>query len=138
MERVTKYQNDIIRNRAVSILRKLDGKNGLNGDELGAISAFCLIERTENRILKEYEDLEEQGKLSKDWIPADKPPTEGRYILLSFANFPLPLTGRYEEDSEGGAYYIGDDDESCTSQDMVVNGWMPLPMRMEGGKGHGN
>lgn len=83
--------------------------------------------------LAEYEDLEEQGKLLKDWIPADKPPTDGEYILLSFANFSLPLTGRYEEDSEGGAYYIGEDDESCTSQDMIVNGWMPLPGRMEEG-----
>ena len=63
MKRLTKYSNDIIRNKAINIIRKLSDRNGLNGDELAAISAFCLIERTENKALKEYEDLEEQGKL---------------------------------------------------------------------------
>lgn len=27
----------------------------------------------------------------------------------------------------GGAFYIGDDDESCVSQGMVVNAWQQLP-----------
>ena len=40
-------------------------KNGLSGDELAVISSFCLIERVENKELKKYEDLEEQGKLLK-------------------------------------------------------------------------
>lgn len=65
MERLTKYSNDLIRNKAVNILRKLDSKNGLNGDELALISSFCLIERVENNQLKKYEDLEKQGKLPK-------------------------------------------------------------------------
>ena len=65
MDRLTKYSNDLIRNRAVNILRKLDSKNRLDGDELALISSFCLIERVENKQLKEYEDLEEQGKLLK-------------------------------------------------------------------------
>ena len=65
MERLTKYSNDLIRNKAVNILRKLDSENGLNGDELAIISSFCLIERMENKELKKYEDLEEQGKLLK-------------------------------------------------------------------------
>lgn len=65
MERLTKYSNDLIRNKAVNILRKLESKNGLNGDELALISSFCLIERVENNQLKKYEDLEEQGKLLK-------------------------------------------------------------------------
>lgn len=63
MERLTKYSNDIIRNKAVNILRKLDSGNGLNGDELALVSSFCLIERVENKQLKEYENLEEQGLL---------------------------------------------------------------------------
>lgn len=63
--RLTKYSNDLIRNKAVNILRKLDSKNGLNGDELAIISSFCLIERVENNQLKKYEDLDEQGKLLK-------------------------------------------------------------------------
>lgn len=65
MERLTKYSNGLIRNKAVNILRKLDSENGLNGDELAIISSFCLIERMENKELKKYEDLEEQGKLLK-------------------------------------------------------------------------
>lgn len=65
MERLTKYPNDIIRNKAINTIRKLSERNGLDSDELAAISAFCLIERTENRVLKEYEDLEEQRKLLK-------------------------------------------------------------------------
>lgn len=40
MERLTKYSNDIIRNKAVNILRKLDIVNGLGGDELAIISSF--------------------------------------------------------------------------------------------------
>lgn len=65
MERLTKYSNDLIRNKAVNILRKLDSENGLDCDELALISSFCLIERVENKQLKKYEDLEEQGKLLK-------------------------------------------------------------------------
>lgn len=61
MERITKYSNDIIRNNAINIIRKLTKKNGLNDDELSVIGAFLLIERVENRKLKEYEDLEERG-----------------------------------------------------------------------------
>lgn len=65
MERLTKFSNDIIRNNAITVLRKLNDKNGLNEDELAVISAFCLIERVENKKLKEYEDLEQQGLLPK-------------------------------------------------------------------------
>lgn len=65
MDRLTKYSNDLIRNKAVNILRKLDSENRLDGDELALISSFCLIERVENKELKKYEDLEEQGKLLK-------------------------------------------------------------------------
>jgi len=28
---------------------------------------------------------------------------------------------------EGGAFYVGDDEESCISQDLFVNAWIPLP-----------
>lgn len=65
MERTTKFSNDIIRNNAITVLRKLNDKNGLSEDELAVISAFCLIERVENKKLKEYEDLEERGLLPK-------------------------------------------------------------------------
>ena len=77
--------------------------------------------------LAEYEDLEERGKLPCKWISEERPPEAPCYVLLSFDNFSMPLIGRYEEDEEGGAFYIGNDEESCISQDLIVNGWMPLP-----------
>ena len=62
------------------------------------------------------------------WIPIeDELPENNKYILLSFANFSVPEVGRYEEDEEGGAFYIGDDADTCLSQDMIVNAWQPLP-----------
>ncbi len=61
------------------------------------------------------------------WIPADKPPEDDSYILLSFSNVLIPFIGRYKEEDGGGAYYIWDETKSCVSQDMVVNAWQPLP-----------
>ncbi len=64
------------------------------------------------------------------WIPADEPPKDDSYILLSFENYSCPLVGRYDSDGEmGGAYYIGDCDEedTCIANDLYVNAWQPLP-----------
>lgn len=61
------------------------------------------------------------------WIPCSEPPKTSDYILLSFSNFSVPMVGRYEENEDGGAYYIGDEDKSCVSQDIFVNAWQPLP-----------
>jgi len=88
----------------------------------------CKVLRESAKRLKEYEDLEEQGKLLKKWTPAEEPPADEGYILLSFENFGIPLVGRYEEDEEGGGiFYLGDEEASCISQDLIVNAWMPLP-----------
>lgn len=66
--------------------------------------------------------------VSGQWIPADEPPKDNKYVLLSFANFSVPMVGRYEEDPDGsGAYYLGDEDVPLVLQDMIVNAWMPLP-----------
>lgn len=82
--------------------------------------------KEENRKLKE-----KIAELEKDkWIPADQPPEDDKYILLSFADFSLPLVGRYEGDEEnGGAYYVGDcdEDDTCITNDLYVNAWQPLP-----------
>ena len=51
------------------------------------------------------------------------------YILISFANFPVPTIGRYQVDEEGGAFYDGDDDEPLARIGLIVNAWMPLPAR---------
>ena len=65
------------------------------------------------------------------WIPVEERfPEEDEYVLMSFENFTLPMTGRYEKDNDGGgAWYVGDDDgcDTCSSQDLFVNAWLPLP-----------
>ena len=85
-------------------------------------------------LLEEFNEFDTQN--DSRWIPCitEKCPGSGKYVLLSFANFSLPLVGRYEEDADGGAFYIGDEDESCVSQDLIVNAWMPLPKCYEENK----
>ena len=65
------------------------------------------------------------------WIPVEERlPEEDEYVLMSFENFTLPIIGRYEKDNDGGgAWYVGDDDgcDTCSSQDLFVNAWLPLP-----------
>lgn len=65
------------------------------------------------------------------WIPVEERlPEEDEYVLMSFENFTLPIIGRYEKDNDGGgAWYIGDNDgcDTCSSQNLFVNAWMPLP-----------
>ena len=72
---------------------------------------------------------QEAEQYNNGWIPCSEPPENDRYVLLSFENFSVPMVGRYEEDENGGAFYVGDDDETCVSQDMFVNAWMNLPAR---------
>ena len=62
----------------------------------------------------------------KDTFPPVNNDGYSDYILLSFSNFSVPQVGRYEQDEEGGAFYVGDDTETCASQDIYVNAWMPL------------
>lgn len=62
------------------------------------------------------------------WIPiTERLPENGDYILISFENATIPEIGRYEEDKEGGAFYIGDDDSPCASYGLYVNAWMEIP-----------
>lgn len=71
---------------------------------------------------------QEAEQYNNGWIPVEEElPETDKYILLSFSNFSIPCVGRYEEDENGGTFYVGDDDESCVSQDMFVNAWQPLP-----------
>ena len=64
MSRLTNKWNDEIRNQAISIIHNLTTENGLSFDELGVLSSFLVIERTENSKLAHYEDMEEQGLLT--------------------------------------------------------------------------
>lgn len=68
------------------------------------------------------------------WNPVEESvPTDGRYILLSFENFTLPVVGRYQEEEDGsGAFYVGDDDISCLNYGLFINAWMEIPKRYKG------
>lgn len=62
------------------------------------------------------------------WIPAEeKLPDPGKYILLSFDNLSTPKVGRWEENDYAGAFYLGDEEETCVSKMLFVNAWMELP-----------
>ena len=69
--------------------------------------------------------------IGAQWIRGvDRLPKADHYILLSCENFDIPLIGRYKADADGGgAFYLGDNDEgdTCLSQNLFVNAWMPLP-----------
>lgn len=81
--------------------------------------------REENRKLKEQ--LAEREAKAK-WIPADNPPEEDKYILLSFENYTGCDIGRYERNKDGGgAYYPRDEEKSYLSYELFVNAWMELP-----------
>lgn len=57
-------------------------------------------------------------------------PEMNDYVLISFANFSLPIIGRYEVTEDGaGAWYLGDcdEDDTCVANDLFANAWMPLP-----------
>ena len=82
-------------------------------------------------ILEANADIQKMIKqhTEKDiWFPAEDPPSDDRYVLMSFENFSIPLVGRYVEDEEGGGFFAeGDEFESCLSQGLFVNAWMELP-----------
>lgn len=85
--------------------------------------------------LKDYEDtgvdpfeIGDAIKYRAEWIlVTERLPETGKHVLISFSNFTVPITGRYEEDEEGGAFFAGDEDESLISKGLIVNAWMPLP-----------
>ena len=55
--------------------------------------------------------------LTLQWIPCEERlPDNNDYIMLSFENYSLPEIGRYEENLEGGAFYIGNENITCISK----------------------
>ena len=109
LEKILEEINQEKKNAALSIRHTTGYKAG----------QIRIAERIEEIIRKHMND---------GWIPVEeKVPDSGIYIFLSFTNFTLPMIGRYEKDSDGGAFYIGDEEETCVSQDLYVNAWRPLP-----------
>ena len=85
----------------------------------GRAAAYEKAQKIVNQLAEEYKG---------GWIPvSERFPDTDEYILLSFSNFSVPLVGRWEEDEDGGAFYVGDETETCVSQDIFVNAWQPLP-----------
>lgn len=71
---------------------------------------------------------EAESDYCSGWIPVtERYPDTDDYILMSFSNCSVPQIGRYEEDSEGGAFYLGDSEETCVSLGLFVDAWQPLP-----------
>ena len=98
---------------------------GVHPDAVERLNDF-----TQNEAVKLVQKLNAEEK-KHSWIPAEERlPEEDEYVLMSFENFMLPIIGRYEKDNDGGgAWYAGDDDgcDTCISQNLFVNAWMPLP-----------
>lgn len=95
---------------------------GSSPDDVERLNDF-----TQNEAVKLVQKLNAEEKKHR-WIPVEERlPELGEYVLISFSNFSVPAIGRYDEDEEGGAWFIGDETESLVSQDMFVNAWMSLP-----------
>lgn len=97
-----------------------DGSNGEDLDEYAHVG---------NTIRETFNDQEwYQG-----WIPiSEKFPENNEEVLLSFENLETTAVGRYEEDEEGGAFYLSNDTITCSNHGMFVNAWMPLPKPYKG------
>jgi len=96
-------------------------ETGLSPDEVERLNTFDGSQAVKATIALQKERRKHR------WIPVEEKLPDGGYILMSFENFPIPLIGRYEEDGEGGALYVGDYEESCISQELIVNAWKPIP-----------
>ena len=59
-------------------------------------------------------------------------PDDDRTVLVSFENFSQPMLGQWRHDPDiGGAWYIGDTDETFIENDLFVDGWWKLPRKPE-------
>ena len=106
------------------IMRPIDVLNNIKGHDYD-ISGYSLSRAEADVCIRALQD---------GWIPVEEGLPEvneegcSDYILLSFDNAPQPDIGRYEFDEEnGGTFYPGDNDRSCSSYGLFVNAWMPLP-----------
>lgn len=93
-------------------------------DDHQMVLASDVLEMIEQLLADLEQDEKENG-----WIPvSERLPETDDYILLSFANYSIPIIGRCERDKDGnGIFYAGDDLISCLGNDLYVNAWMELP-----------
>ena len=129
-ERIRSMTDEELATWIHNITTYLDGD-----DDEPMVSIYNLDSGKDEELYDSYGDIIEWLRKEADipesnagkWIPADNPPKPEEYVLLSFDNFSVPVVGMYREDEGGGAYYVGDDDESCNSHGLFVNSYMPLP-----------
>ena len=75
--------------------------------------------------IENMDDEKENG-----WIPvSERLPDPGKYVLVSFENFTLPMIGIYTVDDDGGTFRVDDEDDSFLEHNLYVNAWMELPKR---------
>ena len=66
------------------------------------------------------------------WHDAETPPDTDRLVLITFANYSVPVIGRFEgNDEEGYTAYVGDSDDRFIDEGLIVDGWYELPKRQE-------
>ena len=92
-------------------------------DDTYDVVIHCETEEERKKVIERLE--------TTNWIPvSERLPETDDYILLSFANYSIPIIGRCERDKDGnGIFYAGDDLISCLGNDLYVNAWMELPER---------
>lgn len=75
--------------------------------------------------IENMDDEKENG-----WIPvSERLPEPGKYVLVSFENFTLPMIGIYTVDDNGGTFRVDDEDDSFLEHNLYVNAWRGLPER---------
>ena len=79
-----------------------------------------------------FNNLKRHLESSKWILPEERTPENKSYVLVSFENFDHPDIGRYEENDEGGNFYMGYGYYTYKSCGLFVNAWMPLPEPYKG------
>ena len=66
-------------------------------DDTYDITIHCETEEEQKKVIE---------RLSTDWIPvSERLPETDDYILLSFANYSIPIIGRCERDKDGNGIF---------------------------------
>lgn len=62
------------------------------------------------------------------WIPIDddQRPQCGQYVLVSFANYHIPMVAKYMRDGDGG-FFGSASGINIIFLGFYANAWMPLP-----------
>lgn len=96
-------------------------------DDTYDITIHCETEEEQKKVIERLK--------ATNWIPVDeKLPGQGKYVLVSFENLPIPMIGIYTVDDDGGGTFrIDDEDDSFLEHNLYVNAWMELPKRYEEG-----